>query len=215
VPEVDKLAAIDGLPEETLARLADFAEKVLRKMSQENFQLVQSGRDFVQTAVLKALNAEHALMNGDAAIINGRVQLTVRARSEASRAERYAAGLRFWNPMQHDLEGFLKLVILSDIRAAAKRLKHGPTIKSTEELAGLESEKSLAVADTSALEASLAESFLNSLDSDELRLVGQRLLVNHESIEDLMFELGLTRSQVEKRVRKLMEAATHFAGSQN
>jgi hypothetical protein len=219
---VNKAEALATVSAETLDELSRFAERIIRKMAR-NLHAAQplAGRDVVHTAILKALNAERALTEGHAAVINGRIQLTKLAKADPRTAEQYSDGLRYWDEMRHDLNGFLRLVILSDIRAWAKQCACGSslTVEISDDVAaswspteGAATIKCDAQSPEEAVGRRLAiESFVNSLDSCELSEIAEQILLEGAQIPDLMFQYGLTRSQVEKRIHKIMETAHQFS----
>ena len=232
--DIDKQEALTSISEDVLTRLSAFSEGVVVKMARvqnRNIGQYPKAQDIVHLAILKTLNAERALCDGDAAITNGRIQLTAEAKADPTCVERYAEGLRFWNPGRHELEGFLRLVILSEIRAWAKRLKTAATRSTSTPIGGgLEAREgsggaapsltehlpSTAVTPEESLvrdEALLG--FIDALDSHELKEIARHILIEGADITDLMHEFGLTRSQVEKRIRKIMETASAVAQAAN
>ena len=72
-------------------------------------------------------------------------------------------------------------------------------------------ETSIASAEVFVLRKKEVEAFISALDSAELRGIAQALLIDGKEKLDLQLEYGLTRSQVDKRMKKLLERATEFS----
>jgi hypothetical protein len=224
ITDEEKTRTLASVSERTLCDLGHYADNVMKRLATiSKLDHDMSGRDFASQAVLKALNAERALRDGHAAIINGRIQLTRQARALPEICERYEAGLRHWDPTRHDLIGFLRLVILSDIRAWAKR-QHPVDIRVGEDnrVAGESRDLSLEMIpapenspEENVAEAEIFAQFVRVLDSSELKIIANRILFGKASITDLMLEFGLTRSQVEKRIKKIVETAETLSGTNN
>ena len=213
----DHHETLSSVSERTLCDLGNYADNVMKRLA-HNLRLSRdmNGKDFASLALLKALNADRALRDGHAAIINGRIQLTREARGRPEIRLRYEAGLRYWDRGRHNLTGFLRLVMLSDIRAwAKKQLQFGEAVSEDEHRRSDDSRASLLDAipatgnspEENVAEAELFEQFTRVLDSSELKAIANRILFEKASITDLMLEFGLTRSQVEKRIRKIIETA--------
>ena len=204
--------AIHTLDKDELAELRRYADAMKRKFGlNSRTNDCQGGEAFVQAAILKILNAEKAIANGHAAIINGRIQILRELRNNTSIMEMYSEGLRFWDTRKHTLIGFLKLVILSDIRALLmKRDVSSPRNSLQLDLDQIEDHFSPSP-EHSVSQKLAVDNFVRSLDSSELRGIAELILFSGYSVTDIMVELGLTRSQADKRIGKVLEHARRFA----
>ena len=160
-----------------------------------------TGEAIVQSSLLKIMNAEVAISKGHAHIENGRIQL--RSDLDDSVKAVYSEGLRLWNPEIHDFNGYVKLVILSILRSFCKK---NIVIFDEEKVSSVD-----AGVEVSSENLAILESFEKCVDSSELRAILSLIINKGYSVSDLMYELGLTRSQVEKRINKLVGLAESFS----
>ena len=196
--------AIENLSKTLLLELETFAFTVYKKYSKFSSISQEWSESLVQIALLKVMNGEIALIAGHATIRNGRIQLKNEIRN-SNISEKYKEGIRHWNPEKHEFITFIKLVIVSEVRNKLQNQKRSEQINENTLEGSVESPE-VAIQRKNDL-----ETFILSLDSAELRGIANCLLIEGKEKLDLQLEYGLTRSQVDKRIIKLINCAKDFS----
>ena len=166
--------------------------------------VMPTGESLLQTAIVKIMNADEALARGHASLGSDRIALLPKFRDDRTVQERYSQGLRFWNRERHSLPGFVKLVILSEIRNLVRK----QAARSDQQAKTQIHFERQPPSEIRSLEAAR---FIRSLESAELRGIASDILHHGYDVRDIQFEYGLTRSQAEKRVRRIMQLADAFS----
>lgn len=211
-------SSLGELYELTFEDALKFAKFTMRKYLPVGASAV-SAEDFVSKANIKIIGAEQALKLGHAVILNRRIQLRPEIASQPDMVSKYSEGLRHWDRSKHTFESFLHLVIASDVRNCARKFRdHYSSEKNDFNVGGVslikgkefggeepdpEKEAGVRMAKSDLIEA---------LDVSELKQIATLILNSKYDIMDIAFELGLTKSQVEKRVRKIEYVAANLCG---
>lgn len=204
----EKIRQIQSISHEKFRYYCKYSESIAKKMKEKAPHIaLPSGESVVQQVIMKILNAESALENGHAGIINGRIQIKSEFQNRDDIKYLYQTGFRLWQIEKHDLDGFIKVALISELRNQfnkSLRLPYKDVQLDDQNIAQED-------AGDEKIERKLTiKSFLDSLDSIELRAMAQLVLVDGYGIVDIMVEFGLTRSQADKRIRKLMTLAESF-----
>ena len=200
-------AAIESLTEIDLANLSVFCKNSCRKFLTRSMVDPSLNETLVQKAIVKVLNGEDALLNGHATIRNGRIQLKDSIKNSDVRGK-YIQGIRHWNPAKHDMITFLQLVIVSEIRNMMQ--KPSPTVEYFDDIQSSKNEVASPFYERVEQREDIS-AYIMSIESAELRGFAQDILIREKQKIDLQLDYGLTRSQVDKRIKKLLDAAVLFS----
>ena len=178
-----------------------------------------SADDFVSNAYLKIWAGEEAIKRGHAELRNRKIQIKPEYYG-SDKVQLYSGGLRHWDRSKHSFNSFLHLAIVSDMRNHAnKQRKRGVIGRKEIALGGTYSKLDVdSLIDKTNPEKDAADSLakaalIEALDVNELKHIASLILHHKYGIMDVAFELGLTRSQVQKRILKIKETAVKIAAN--